>query len=199
MTVTNKVRIAFVGRLKNAALSEFLIQKGWSQTQLARELGVALPVVNRWVLLKDMPKGEAILRKLEKLLGQLREDIFPQFFQSDEWQKIRTNLPKEQTVIRELPVRMLLRSGRLSFPSPEEEYDKKELHDCVEQILLTLSQKEAKIIRSHFGLEDGNQQTLKEIGKNIGLSRQRIRGLEQQAFRKLRNPSLNKYLAPFRE
>lgn len=196
----DKVRIAFVGRLKNALLYEFLCKKNWSQADLARELGVSQMAVSSWMLLKAVPRDEALIKKLEILLGQLREDIFPQFFQSDEWHEIRTKLPKKQSVIREVSVRMLIERSRLSLPSPEMEYDQKELHDCMERALLTLSPKQAEILRCRFGLGDKNEQTLQEVSEYFNVSPQRIRELENRALRKLKCTSkIERLLRPFLE
>ncbi len=64
----DNVRVAFVGRLKNAALVEFMAERGWSQARLARELGAHITTVSNWVLLKAAPTSEALLEKIEKLL-----------------------------------------------------------------------------------------------------------------------------------
>ena len=56
----------------------------------------------------------------------------------------------------------------------------------VERLLNTLTPIETRIIRWRFGLDDGNELTLKEIGDKYGLSRERIRQLQEQAIRKMR-------------
>ena len=57
------------------------------------------------------------------------------------------------------------------------------------QVLETLSPREARILRLRFGLRDGHCYTLKEVAKRFGLSRERIRQIQQQALRRLRHPS----------
>lgn len=196
----NTVRVAFVGRLKNAALSEFLVRKRWSQTRLAMELRVSLGTVNRWVLLKEAPRKEEILRKLEELLGELREDIFPEFFRSKEWKEVQEQASGEHMVIREVPVQVILRSGRLSLPSPEVDYDKKELYRVLEEALDILTVKQKKILQLHFGLGDEEEHTLKEVGEMFGVSGTRIRDIEAQAMHDLKkHPSHAKRLRPFLE
>ncbi|MBI4225212.1 MAG: hypothetical protein HY617_02690 [Candidatus Sungbacteria bacterium] len=181
------VRVAFVGRLKNAALSEFLAKKKWSQTRLAKELGVTLPVVNRWILLKGAPQDEIILRKLKELLCQLREDIFPDFFQSQEWKEMQKQVGGEHIVIREIPVQTLLNSGQLSLPSPEIEYDMKELSVKLQDALNSLPSRQKEVVELRFGLVDGIQHTLEETGKILGgLKKERVRQLELAAIRNLR-------------
>lgn len=195
----DKVRVAFVGRIKNAALSEFLAKKSWSQRQLAKELCVAPTTVNRWVLLKDAPQGEEILCKIEELLGQLREDIFPDFFRSKEWKEALKNIGGEQMVIRQVPVQALLSRGQLSLPSLEVDYDARELEENLVSALQSLSLKEEKILKFRFGIEDGQMHTLEETGKLFGVNRERIRQIESRAFKKLRrSPQINNLL-PFLE
>ncbi len=59
----------------------------------------------------------------------------------------------------------------------------------IEEALCGLDDREGKVIRLHFGLEDGSSRTLAEIGSIFGLSRERIRQIKTEALRKLRNPS----------
>ena len=64
----------------------------------------------------------------------------------------------------------------------------------IDNVLSTLSQREAQIIRMRFGLEDNKLHTLDEIGKHYGISRERIRQVEAKAMTKLRHPSRRKML-----
>ena len=64
----------------------------------------------------------------------------------------------------------------------------------IDNVLYTLSQREAQIIRMRFGLEDNKLHTLDEIGKYYGISRERIRQVEAKAMTKLRHPSRRKML-----
>ena len=63
-----------------------------------------------------------------------------------------------------------------------------ELRNEVEIVLSTLSQREQAVIRLRFGLDDGRQRTLDEVGKEFGLSRERIRQIEKVTLLKLRDP-----------
>ena len=64
----------------------------------------------------------------------------------------------------------------------------------IDNVLSTLSQREAQIIRMRFGLEDNKLHTLDEIGKHYGISRERIRQVQAKAMTKLRHPSRRKML-----
>jgi len=68
-----------------------------------------------------------------------------------------------------------------------------------EQVLNTLTPREERIIKMRFGLEDGTEYTLEEVGQNFGVTRERIRQIEAKALRKLRHPSRNRRLRAFLE
>lgn len=70
---------------------------------------------------------------------------------------------------------------------------KEQIHD----VLSTLTEREHKVINYRFGLEDGWQRTLEEVGQKFGVTRERIRQIEAKALRKLRHPSRAKKLKEF--
>jgi len=63
--------------------------------------------------------------------------------------------------------------------------------------LRTLNPKEEKIIRMRFGMEDGSEHTLEEVGRAFSVTRERIRQIEAKALRKLRHPSRSEKLKSF--
>jgi len=71
------------------------------------------------------------------------------------------------------------------------------LKEMTEQVLNTLTPREERIIKMRFGLEDGTEHTLEEVGQNFGVTRERIRQIEAKALRKLRHPSRNRRLRAF--
>ncbi|PZM90455.1 MAG: RNA polymerase subunit sigma, partial [Actinobacteria bacterium] len=73
--------------------------------------------------------------------------------------------------------------------SSEEVAAQGRLRTEVEIVLATLSQREQAVIRLRFGLDDGRQRTLDEVGREFGLSRERIRQIEKVTLHKLREPS----------
>ena len=64
-------------------------------------------------------------------------------------------------------------------------------------MLSSLTEREAKVLRLRFGLEDGRPRTLEEVGKEFDVTRERIRQIEAKALRKLRHPSRSKKLKDF--
>ena len=81
--------------------------------------------------------------------------------------------------------------------SPEEYATNEMLKDEISDILLTLTEREEKVIRLRFGLEDGKARTLEEVGQMFGVTRERIRQIEAKALRKLRHPSRSRKLKDY--
>ena len=81
--------------------------------------------------------------------------------------------------------------------SPEEYATNEMLKDEISDILLTLTEREEKVIRLRFGLEDGKARTLEEVGQIFGVTRERIRQIEAKALRKLRHPSRSRKLRDY--
>ncbi|MFO7274995.1 MAG: RNA polymerase sigma factor RpoD [Symbiobacteriaceae bacterium] len=73
------------------------------------------------------------------------------------------------------------------------------LREQLEDVLHTLTDREQKVLRLRFGLDDGRQRTLEEVGQVFGVTRERIRQIEAKALRKLRHPSRSKKLKDFLE
>ncbi len=73
------------------------------------------------------------------------------------------------------------------------------LKEQLEDVLSTLSPREHRIIQLRFGLEDGRSRTLEEVGKEFGVTRERIRQIEAKALRKLRHPSRSRKLRDYLE
>ncbi len=84
-----------------------------------------------------------------------------------------------------------------SIPNPEEHVSRKLLREQLEKVLETLSEKEREILRYRYGLVDGTEYTLEQVGKMFNVTRERIRQIESKAIRKLRHPSRAKYLKDF--
>ena len=83
--------------------------------------------------------------------------------------------------------------------SPQEEVSRKMLRETVNEVLGELTEREAKVLSLRFGLEDGRQRTLEEVGKEFDVTRERIRQIEAKAIRKLKHPSRSKKLKDFLE
>jgi len=83
--------------------------------------------------------------------------------------------------------------------SPSDAVVNLNLREQTAQVLKTLTPREEKIIKMRFGLEDGSEHTLEEVGQNFAVTRERIRQIEAKALRKLRHPSRSHRLRAFLE
>jgi RNA polymerase primary sigma factor len=81
--------------------------------------------------------------------------------------------------------------------SPAEAVVSANVQERTAQVLRTLSPREEKIIRMRFGMEDGSEHTLEEVGRAFSVTRERIRQIEAKALRKLRHPSRSQKLKSF--
>ena len=82
-------------------------------------------------------------------------------------------------------------------PAPAEAASLILLKEQLNEVLSTLTEREAKVLKLRFGLEDGRSRTLEEVGKEFDVTRERIRQIEAKALRKLRHPSRSKKVKDF--
>lgn len=84
-----------------------------------------------------------------------------------------------------------------SGPTPSESAYNKLLKEKIEELLNTLTPREARILRLRFGLQNGRSYTLEEVGQKFGLTRERIRQIEGRALRRLRHPRRSRKLRDY--
>ena len=84
-------------------------------------------------------------------------------------------------------------------PAPSEAAASAILKEQIAEVLDTLTDREQKVLRLRFGLDDGRSRTLEEVGKEFNVTRERIRQIEAKALRKLRHPSRSRKLREFLE
>lgn len=81
--------------------------------------------------------------------------------------------------------------------APAEEASFTLLREQLDEVLKTLTEREQRVLRLRFGLDDGRQRTLEEVGQKFGVTRERIRQIEAKTLRKLRHPSRSKKLKDY--
>ena len=82
-------------------------------------------------------------------------------------------------------------------PAPQDSAAYTLLREQLEEVMGTLTSREAKVLKLRFGLEDGKARTLEEVGREFMVTRERIRQIEAKALRKLRHPSRSKKLKDY--
>jgi len=83
------------------------------------------------------------------------------------------------------------------MPSPAERVIYQSLKEQIDEALKTLTDREARVLKMRFGLGDGNEHTLEEVGQQFKVTRERIRQIEAKALRKLKHPTRSKKLRSF--
>ena len=84
-----------------------------------------------------------------------------------------------------------------NVPVPAEAAAATLLKEQLDEVLDTLTEREQKVLRLRFGMNDGRARTLEEVGKEFKVTRERIRQIEAKALRKLRHPSRSRKLKDF--
>ena len=83
------------------------------------------------------------------------------------------------------------------MPVPAEAAAATLLKEQLDEVLDTLTEREQKVLRLRFGMNDGRARTLEEVGKEFDVTRERIRQIEAKALRKLRHPSRSRKLKDY--
>jgi RNA polymerase primary sigma factor len=86
-----------------------------------------------------------------------------------------------------------------SQPQPYDQASRQLLKENIEEVLNTLSSREARVLKMRFGLDGHHPMTLEEVGREFGVTRERIRQIEAKALRKLKHPSRRKKLQDYLE
>jgi RNA polymerase primary sigma factor len=82
-------------------------------------------------------------------------------------------------------------------PLPARSAEQRLLHQDLDQMLTTLTPREARVLRLRFGLQDSQSYSLKEIGEKLGVTRERARQIQCKALRKLRHPRHSRRLRSY--
>lgn len=206
-------QVGFIGLIK--AAKKFELHQGkfstyavwWIKQAISREImdngyAIRIPVhmmerINKVARVEGLYIGLSIGARIEKISEEL-------------------SIPKE--AVREC---LILRKNYLSYASlnapisdeegtelgemiPEEDIlpvedivADKEMRRALEAVMSTLTQREQKVLRLRFGLDDGRARTLEEVGKQFDVTRERIRQIEAKALRKLRHPSRTKKIKDY--
>ncbi len=167
-------------------------------SQFCKEKNITYVTLNKIINLREIPinkKGE--IRKavidLATALNCLPEELFSAA-------QMETALESNQRTfkVQEAEMRFMIES-KSEIKSLEQTVLESERTKKIDEVLNTLTPREKKIIEMRFGLEDGVDYTLEEVGLKFDVNRERVRQIEAKAIRKLRHPSRSRQLQDFIE
>ena len=155
---------------QNAAL----VRMGRIETLLAQELGRTPTDAETAKVLNDTEENVRAARRMTSTEFSLDAPITP-----GEDNRLLDYLPDQYS------------------PGPEDEAYEHALKNTIEEALATLKEREAKILRLYFGLDDQEPMTLEEIGSLLGITRERVRQIKEKALLRLRHASRARFLETF--
>lgn len=198
-----EVDITAVTRLKHADLYAAAKRMGHAQyggqSRLARRLKVTPQVMGRWINLRDCPPDKPSrtwsrrrLARLEarliEITGKTMEELFPPALRSS-IEFLRAPKVFEQTArLRQeaLENYAITTAERLSVPcQPTLAIEAEERSASIVEALASLNWRERQVVEMRYGLGDHRASTLEEVGKALGITRERVRQIEAKAVRKL--------------
>jgi len=176
----------------NARLLDTRKAKGWTQKSLSLLTGISVSYIGHIETLRVIPTDNAMV-EISSALDASIDYLFPETLMEAMREGLfshRVVELKEQNIIRLSEARHtdLLPSGN-SEDEAVEAADKTFLKMDMAEVLQVLTTRERRVIELRFGLEDGKSRTLDEVGREFGVTRERIREIEDKALRKLRNTS----------
>ena len=151
------------------------------------------------------------INKLNRVQRQLVQDLGREPFPEEIAKKMDLPVVKVRKILKvaqepislETPVgneedshlKDFIQDGKVE--SPEQAVIYGDIRDQIQEVLRTLTPREEQVLKLRFGLNDGHEHTLEEVGKKFNVTRERIRQIESKALRKLKHPSRAKKLRAF--
>lgn len=172
--------------LRNNLVKARRLERGWTQRQLAQQAKVSAALVSHLETFRLNGRfGSPPVRRIASALGCEIGDLVRPWM--DEVRK-----PSVTRLLNEEEIPLVQFSEARGLPAPQQADEvrlKHERNRQVELALATLTEREARVVRLSFGLDDGDEWTNKQIGKVLGCSGSRINQIRTKAMRKLRLPA----------
>ena len=183
----------------NRRLVDARKEKGWTQPELAVRASISHHKLHQIENLYVLPSEDEVV-KLAIALEQPIDYLFPEALANaikhDAFGKRTAELAEPQVI----SLIQAQAQGLLPEPNPnevEEKVDKQLLAEALKQVLRTLLPRERRVLEIRFGLDGGSPQRLEDVGRELGVTRERVRQIEQKALRILRHPSRTRWLKDF--
>lgn len=200
MGTTGQTRL-YVGmrlRIFNAAIEERRRALGLTMVALARKSGVDLPTLYAIKGFRKRPSVDYAVR-IAAALDLTLEDIWPDWLESPlarSWTEASRRVSSVEFV--SLAAALSLPETRREF-LPEQMSEVVDLRRLLDAALTTLQEREQRVIRLRFGLDDDRPRTQEEIGLELGLSKGCIGQIEAKALRKLQHPTRTRLFRDYSE
>ena len=172
-----------------------------SQTDFARACNLNVTYVNALVAMRTVPlrndgQFTDVAQTIMEVLGACPTDLWTTEQLSMRLKRNSAEMEMTQTEL--LPALGMNPIDMLEFKTPDEYASDQELTNVVASTLKTLTFREQMVLGKRFGI-NSEEQTLDQIAKEMGMTRERIRQIEAKALRKMRHPSRSEELAVFLE
>lgn len=189
-TVDLKFSVGIRHQMFNNEVRKRRLELGLTQEQLAIRIGSNKSLLSQIETFKRYPsETEATL--LSNILGSDKTKLFPEWLR--ELRGVRSVVTEHLVTERLLdhPEINYLpgENGIEQFEDTLREQEQTQRIEKLREALDTISEKEQRVLKLRYGLEDGKERTLTEVGEVLGISGSRIRQIEQKAFRRLKHPS----------
>ena len=162
---------------------------------------VRVPLNRAGALYRIGRRSSALLQELgrEPTVGEIAEDLDVSKEDVERTLAIsRSHLSLEAPMTPGEDNRLLDYLPDQYSPGPEDEAFEHALKASIEDSLTSLKQREAKILRLYFGLDEQDPMTLEEIGEILGITRERVRQIKEKALERLRHASRARFLETYR-
>ena len=178
--------------VKNNLILRAITEHGFSSVaDFCRDSSLPCNSVQNLVAMRLAPIGQdgsfrQVAKDLMEVLGAAPSDLW-----TDTQLTLKLKKSGSEMVVDEGAIEHILENHTraMTLPDPADDVSFKEDAELVRLMVDTLSAREAKVLRLRFGIESGEERTLDEVAKIIGVTRERIRQLEQSGLRKLRMPT----------
>ena len=181
-------------QLFNNEVRKRRVERGLTQKELSNNCGIGESTIGHIETLRKYPTMKQA-KSIAQALSSTVEELFPKWI--EEFKHKKTSVVTEHFVserILEHPELKMLPAEAGNIDEVIDSVDAEIMSVKIDSVLNTLKPREKKVLELRFGLKDEKTHTYEEVGKEFGVTRERIRQIEAKALRKLKHPVRKKEL-----